>query len=107
MALDNATEEQLGERLGVSARHLRRLFTSHVGVTPDGLARSARSHFARRLLDDTDLSMLEIALATGFGSVRQFNRACQEVFHASPRAYACPSTQDWTASSRTAAFRCG
>jgi AraC family transcriptional regulator of adaptative response / DNA-3-methyladenine glycosylase II len=84
--LDNATEEQLGERLGVSARHLRRLFTSHVGVTPDGLARSARLHFARRLLDDTDLSMLEIALATGFGSVRQFNRACQEVFHASPRA---------------------
>ena len=83
--LDNATEEQLGERLGVSARHLRRLFTSHLGVTPDGLARSARSHFARRLLDDTDLSMLEIALATGFGSVRQFNRACQEVFHASPR----------------------
>jgi AraC family transcriptional regulator, regulatory protein of adaptative response / DNA-3-methyladenine glycosylase II len=84
-ALDNATEEQLGERLGVSPRHLRRLFTSHLGVTPDGLARSARAHFARRLLDDTDLSMLEISLATGFGSVRQFNRACQEIFHASPR----------------------
>lgn len=84
-ALDNATEEQLGERLGVSPRHLRRLFSSHLGVTPDGLARSARAHFARRLLDDTDLSMLEIALATGFGSVRQFNRACQEIFHASPR----------------------
>ena len=84
-ALDNATEEQLGERLGVSARHLRRLFTSQLGVTPDGLARSARAHFARRLLDDTDLSMLEIALATGFGSVRQFNRACQEIFHSSPR----------------------
>jgi AraC family transcriptional regulator, regulatory protein of adaptative response / DNA-3-methyladenine glycosylase II len=84
-ALDNATEEQLGERMGVSPRHLRRLFSSHLGVTPDGVARSARAHFARRLLDDTDLSMLEIALATGFGSVRQFNRACQEIFHASPR----------------------
>ena len=84
-ALDNATEQQLGERLGVSARHLRRIFTSELGVTPDGLARSARAHFARRLLDDTDLSMLEIALATGFGSVRQFNRACQEIFHSSPR----------------------
>jgi AraC family transcriptional regulator, regulatory protein of adaptative response / DNA-3-methyladenine glycosylase II len=85
-ALDNATEEQLGERLGVSGRHLRRLFTSQLGVTPDGLARSARAHFARRLLDDTDLSMLEIALATGFGSVRQFNRTSQEIFHDSPRA---------------------
>jgi AraC family transcriptional regulator, regulatory protein of adaptative response / DNA-3-methyladenine glycosylase II len=84
-ALDGATEEQLSSRLGVSARHLRRLFTSHLGVTPDGLARSARAHFARRLLDDTDLSVLEIALTTGFGSLRQFNRACQEIFRASPR----------------------
>jgi AraC family transcriptional regulator, regulatory protein of adaptative response / DNA-3-methyladenine glycosylase II len=84
-ALDGATEEQLSARLGVSARHLRRLFRSHLGVTPDGLARSARAHFARRLLDDTDLSVLEIALTTGFGSVRQFNRACREIFRASPR----------------------
>ena len=83
-ALDNATEEELGRRLGVSPRHLRRLFATELGVTPDGLARSARAHFARRLLDDTDLSMLEIALATGFGSVRQFNRACQEIFRDAP-----------------------
>jgi AraC family transcriptional regulator of adaptative response / DNA-3-methyladenine glycosylase II len=85
-ALDNTTEAQLGERLGVSARHLRRLFTAHVGVTPDGLARSARAHFARRLLDDTDLTMVEIALATGFGSVRQFNRDLQAIFRAPPRS---------------------
>jgi AraC family transcriptional regulator of adaptative response / DNA-3-methyladenine glycosylase II len=83
-ALDNATEEQLGRRLGVSPRHLRRLFRTELGVTPDGLARSARAHFARRLLDDTELSVLEIALATGFGSVRQFNRACQEIFRDAP-----------------------
>jgi AraC family transcriptional regulator, regulatory protein of adaptative response / DNA-3-methyladenine glycosylase II len=83
-ALDNATEEELGRRLGVSPRHLRRLFTTELGVTPDALARSARAHFARRLLDDTDLSMLEVALATGFGSVRQFNRACQEIFRDAP-----------------------
>jgi AraC family transcriptional regulator of adaptative response / DNA-3-methyladenine glycosylase II len=42
-------------------------------------------HFARRLLDDTDLSATEIAFAAGFGSVRQFNRVCHDVFHASPR----------------------
>jgi AraC family transcriptional regulator of adaptative response / DNA-3-methyladenine glycosylase II len=84
-ALDRKTEDDLGARLGVSGRHLRRLFTEHLGVTPDGLARSARAHFARRLLDDTDLSMIEIALATGFGSVRQFNRACQDIFRAPPR----------------------
>ncbi|HKI24035.1 MAG TPA: AlkA N-terminal domain-containing protein [Gaiellaceae bacterium] len=83
-ALDTGTETTLGARVGVSARHLRRLFRTHLGVTPDALARSARTHFARRLLDDTDLTILEIAYAAGFGSVRQFNRACREIFHASP-----------------------
>ena len=84
-ALDLGSEADLGARLGVSARHLRRLFVTHVGVTPDGLARSARVNFARRLLDDTDMSVTEIAFAAGFGSLRQFNRACQEVFRESPR----------------------
>lgn len=84
--LDGATEADLGRRLGVSARHLRRLFLTHVGVTPDELARSRRAHFARRLLDDTDLTVTEIAFAAGFGSVRQLNRACQEIFRDSPSA---------------------
>jgi AraC family transcriptional regulator of adaptative response / DNA-3-methyladenine glycosylase II len=84
-ALDRGREEDLGRRLGVSSRHLRRLFSEHLGVTPDGLARSARAHFARRLLDDTDLTITEVAFAAGFGSLRQFNRACRDVFRASPR----------------------
>lgn len=84
-ALDRGSEADLGRRLGVSARHLRRLFGTHLGVTPDGLARSARAHFARRLLDDTELSVTEVAFAAGFGSLRQFNRACHDVFRASPR----------------------
>lgn len=83
-ALDGGTEEELGARLGVSGRHLRRLFHTHLGVTPDGLARSRRAHFARRLLDDTDLTVTDVAFAAGFGSVRQLNRACREVFRASP-----------------------
>ena len=83
-ALDGATEAELGARLGVSPRHLRRLFAEHVGVTPDQLARSRRAHFARRLLDDTDLTITDIAFASGFGSLRQLNRACHEVFRASP-----------------------
>jgi AraC family transcriptional regulator of adaptative response / DNA-3-methyladenine glycosylase II len=82
---DGATEATLAARLGVSARHLRRLFTEHLGATPDGLARSARVHFARRLLDDTDLTITEIAFAAGYGSLRQFNRHCRDVFRASPR----------------------
>jgi AraC family transcriptional regulator of adaptative response / DNA-3-methyladenine glycosylase II len=84
-ALDGGTEAQLGARLGVSPRHLRRLFATHVGVSPDSLARSARTHFARRLLDDTDFTVVEVAFAAGFGSVRQLNRACRDVFRMSPR----------------------
>jgi AraC family transcriptional regulator of adaptative response / DNA-3-methyladenine glycosylase II len=82
---DGLTEHDLGARLGISARHLRRLFAEHVGATPDQLARSRRAHFARRLLDDTDLTVTQVAFASGFGSVRQLNRASHEVFRASPR----------------------
>jgi AraC family transcriptional regulator of adaptative response / DNA-3-methyladenine glycosylase II len=83
--LDNADESSLGARLGVSARHLRRMFNDHLGVTPDQFARSRRAHFARRLLDDSDLSIADVAFASGFGSVRQFNRAMREVFRSAPR----------------------
>lgn len=84
-ALDEATEEQLGHRIGISARHLRRLFHEHLGVTPTQLALSRRAHFARRLLDDSDLSIAQIAFASGFGSIRHFNRAMREVFRSSPK----------------------
>ncbi len=83
--LDTGSEADLGARLGLSARHLRRLFHEHLGLTPDQLARSRRAHFARRLLDDTDLTIADIAFASGFGSLRQFNRAMQEVFRNSPQ----------------------
>ncbi len=84
-ALDGKTEHDLGARLFVSARHLRRLFLQHLGVTPDQLARSSRTHFARRMLDDTDLTVADVAFAAGFGSVRQLNRACRDVFRATPK----------------------
>ncbi|HVF32599.1 MAG TPA: AlkA N-terminal domain-containing protein [Acidimicrobiales bacterium] len=85
-ALDHGTEAELAARLGVSGRHLRRLFVAEVGATPDAVARSRRAHFARRLLDDTDLSVTDVAFAAGFGSVRQLNRACLDVFRAPPTA---------------------
>jgi AraC family transcriptional regulator of adaptative response / DNA-3-methyladenine glycosylase II len=84
-ALDGKTEDDLAARLFVSSRHLRRLFLQHLSVTPDQLARSSRTHFARRMLDDTDLTITDVAFAAGFGSVRQLNRACQDVFRAAPR----------------------
>jgi AraC family transcriptional regulator, regulatory protein of adaptative response / DNA-3-methyladenine glycosylase II len=79
------SEVAIAAQLGVSARHLRRLFQEQVGVTPAPLARSSRAHFARRLLDDTDLSVTDVAFASGFGSLRQFNRTVGEIFRAAPR----------------------
>lgn len=84
--LDDGTEADLAAGLGVSARHLRRLFAEYVGVTPDFLARSRRAHFARRLLDETDLAIADVAFASGYGSVRQLQRACAETFGESPSA---------------------
>ena len=83
--LRSGGEAALAGRVGISARHLRRLFQEHLGVTPPQLARSSRAHFARRLLDDTDLSITEIAFASGFGSLRQFNRTLSGIFRATPR----------------------
>jgi AraC family transcriptional regulator of adaptative response / DNA-3-methyladenine glycosylase II len=84
-ALDHGgTETALADRVGISTRHLRRLFRTELGATPDQLARSRRAHFARRLLDDTDLAVIDVAFASGFGSLRQFNRTMQEVFRAAP-----------------------
>lgn len=82
--LDTATEDRLAERLGVSARHLRRLFDEHVGATPNEVARSRRAHFARRLLDDTDLQIAAVSDAAGFTSVRHMNRVMKQVFHFTP-----------------------
>ncbi|HEY3715107.1 MAG TPA: AlkA N-terminal domain-containing protein [Jatrophihabitantaceae bacterium] len=82
---DGGTEAHLAARLGLSARHLRRVFLDHLGATPDQLARSRRTHFARRMLDDSDLNVADVAFASGFGSLRQFNREMRDVFRASPR----------------------
>jgi AraC family transcriptional regulator, regulatory protein of adaptative response / DNA-3-methyladenine glycosylase II len=83
--LDDGKVARLASTVGVSGRHLRRLFEEHLGVSPIQLAVSIRAHFARRLLDDTDMSLTEIAYSTGFGSVRQFNRVMLDVFRMTPQ----------------------
>lgn len=82
--LDRFDEAALADRVGYSTRQLRRLFERHVGATPDFVARGRRAHFARRLLDETDLSMTVIASASGFGSVRQMNRVVEQIFRFTP-----------------------
>jgi AraC family transcriptional regulator of adaptative response / DNA-3-methyladenine glycosylase II len=74
-ALNDASVDVLATRVGLGARHLDRLFLQHVGASPLAIAQSHRLTFARELLEHTDLSMTEIALTAGFGSLRRFNHA--------------------------------
>jgi len=82
--LDGAGIEELAARLGLGGRHLRRLFVEQLGASPLAIARSRRVHFARKLLDETDLPMVEVAAAAGFGSLRRFNTEVRGVFQRSP-----------------------
>ena len=79
-ALDVGTEAGLARSCGVSPRHLRRLFAEHVGATPTQIAIARRAHFARRLIDETDLPIAQLAYAAGFGSVRSMNETMRRIF---------------------------
>jgi AraC family transcriptional regulator, regulatory protein of adaptative response / DNA-3-methyladenine glycosylase II len=83
--LDAANTDALAARIGYSTRHLVRLFRHHIGASPDFVARSRRAHLARRLLDESNLSVTRVAEAAGFTSTRQMNRVVLELFGFSPR----------------------
>jgi AraC family transcriptional regulator of adaptative response / DNA-3-methyladenine glycosylase II len=82
--LDEGGVETLAERLGVGSRHLRRLFLQHLGATPSAVAKTRQMHFAKKLIDETNLRMSDVALASGFGCVRRFNAGIRKVYHRTP-----------------------
>ncbi len=65
----------LAARLGVSDRHLRRIFEAQLGVSPLQYLQTRRLLTAKQLLTDTDLPVTRVALASGFASLRRFNAA--------------------------------
>jgi AraC family transcriptional regulator of adaptative response / DNA-3-methyladenine glycosylase II len=90
-ALDSSSEkggdvDALAGRLGVGERHLRRLFRQHLGAAPVSVAQTRRVLLAKALIHQTDLSMAQVALASGFGSVRRFNETFQALYDRPPSA---------------------
>ena len=83
-ALDDGSVDDLAARLGVGSRHLCRLFRQHVGASPAQAAKTARIQRAKRLIDGTELPMTEIALRSGFRSLRRFNAVFAEVYKRPP-----------------------
>jgi AraC family transcriptional regulator, regulatory protein of adaptative response / DNA-3-methyladenine glycosylase II len=82
--LDDGGVEQLAARLGIGSRHLRRLFLRHLGATPIAVAQTRRFHFAKKLIDETNLPMNQVAIASGFGSVRRFNAGIVKIYQRTP-----------------------
>jgi AraC family transcriptional regulator, regulatory protein of adaptative response / DNA-3-methyladenine glycosylase II len=74
----------LAGRLGYSERQLQRILTEEVGAGPVALARAQRAQTARLLIESTAISFAEVALAAGFGSVRQFNETIRAVYGRTP-----------------------
>jgi AraC family transcriptional regulator of adaptative response / DNA-3-methyladenine glycosylase II len=71
--LSDTTISELGSALGISDRHLRRVFASEYGVSPVQYLQTRRLLLAKSLLADTRLSITEVAMTAGFGSIRRFN----------------------------------
>lgn len=76
----------LAQRLGYTSRHLGRVLTAELGAGPLALARAHRAQSARTLLVSTDLTIADVAFASGFSSIRQFNDTMAAVYETTPSA---------------------
>ncbi|MFG0605322.1 DNA-3-methyladenine glycosylase 2 family protein [Vibrio mimicus] len=76
--------EALASRLGISERYLRQLFQRHLGLPPKQYAQIQQLMFAKQLLHSSQISITEVAYASGFQSARRFNDAFQKFFRLTP-----------------------
>jgi AraC family transcriptional regulator of adaptative response / DNA-3-methyladenine glycosylase II len=83
-ALDQGDVEALATRLGMGERQLRRLFRRHLGAGPLAVAQTRRVLLAKQLIHETDLPMTQVALASGFGSLRRFNETFRTLYARPP-----------------------
>jgi AraC family transcriptional regulator, regulatory protein of adaptative response / DNA-3-methyladenine glycosylase II len=83
-AVDSDGVAGLARRLSVSERQLHRLLVEAVGAPPSALARAQRAKTARLLVETTGLRFAQVAFASGFSSVRQFNDTIRQIYATSP-----------------------
>ncbi|MBL6689885.1 MAG: DNA-3-methyladenine glycosylase 2 family protein [Pseudomonadales bacterium] len=83
-ALDEGNVSALSDRLGVTSRHLGRLFSKHLGASPNTVAQTRRLQFAKKLIDETSLFMTDVAMISGYGSVRRFNDHFRKTYSRTP-----------------------
>ncbi len=81
---DERSIEEVANILGVSDRHLRRVFKEEYNVTPIEYLQTSRLLLAKKLLTDTNISILDVAIASGFGSLRRFNDLFKRQYSLAP-----------------------
>lgn len=86
-ALAGASITDLADEFGVTDRHLRRVLSHELGVSPVEIAQTQRLHLAKRLLTDTQLPITDVAYASGFASLRRFNALFKERYRLEPRRF--------------------
>lgn len=84
---DMIRSEDLARKVGISTRQLERLFRRHTGRSPMQMLTELRLSRAYALLNETDMSIGEIAVAAGFGSLQLFSRKFRERYSQSPHGY--------------------
>ncbi|GAB2784368.1 DNA-3-methyladenine glycosylase 2 family protein [Dyella kyungheensis] len=84
-AFDELSVDAMAERVGVGARQLRRVFVERLGAPPISVHTTRRLLFAKQLLTETTMPVTEVALASGFGSLRRFNAAFLQANRMAPR----------------------
>ena len=82
--LESGGVEHLAQRIGVTSRHLRRVFETEFGVSPIEYAQTQRLLLAKHLLTDTTLPVTDVALTSGFSSLRRFNALMKARYRMSP-----------------------
>ncbi len=82
--LDTGSVDDLADKLGIGSRHLSRLFAKHAGASPSQVATTARVQRAKRMIDDGDMALSDIAFAAGFQSVRRFNDVFKALYGRPP-----------------------
>lgn len=86
-ALDGGDITALAARLGIGPRHLSRLFADHLDASPSQVALCLRVQRAKRLLDETMLSVSEIAASAGFSRPRRMRAAFMNLYGLPPQSF--------------------
>lgn len=84
---DDITVKSVADYCGLSIDHLTRVFTYEKGITPTDYIRHRRIKYAKKLLETTDLPIIEIALGCGFQSLSTFNRVFKSEYGEAPSLY--------------------